>query len=171
MEKITLFVNGRVRSLEVPKNRTLLRVLREDLHLTGTKAGCETGDCGSCKVLVDGEAVSSCTLPAFRADGKTITTIEGVAASDGTLHPVQRAFIEAGAVQCGFCTPGMIIATIALLNRNPDPSEDEIRSMLDGQVCRCTGYVKIVDAIRQASALLRSSHKDDMDTCEKAQLI
>ncbi len=151
MEQIELIVNGEHCRMEVPKNRTLLRVLREDLHLTGTKAGCETGDCGSCKVLVDGEPVNSCTLPAFRADGKEIITIEGIAGPGGELHPVQLAFIEAGAVQCGFCTPGMIISTIGLLSRNSNPSEKEIRNMLDGQICRCTGYVKIVDAIRLAS--------------------
>jgi carbon-monoxide dehydrogenase small subunit len=157
MEQIELIVNGEHRRMEVPKNRTLLRVLREDLHLTGTKAGCETGDCGSCKVLVDGEPVNSCTLPAFRADGKEIITIEGVAGPEGELHPVQLAFIEAGAVQCGFCTPGMIISAIGLLSRNPDPSEKEIRSMLDGQICRCTGYVKIVDAIRLASGRMQET--------------
>jgi aerobic carbon-monoxide dehydrogenase small subunit len=154
MESIELEVNGKAYRLEVPKNRTLLRVLREDLHLTGTKAGCETGDCGSCKVLVDGEAVNSCTLPAFKAHLKKIITIEGVAGPDGTLHPVQRAFIDEGAVQCGFCTPGMIIATLGLLMQNPDPQEDEIRAMLDGQICRCTGYVKIVKAIQSAAATM-----------------
>lgn len=160
MELIELVVNGEKHRLEVPKNRTLLRVLREDLHLTGTKAGCETGDCGSCKVLVDGEPVNSCTLPAFRADGKSIVTIEGVAGPGGELHPVQAAFIEAGAVQCGFCTPGMIIATIGLLGRNPDPSEEEIRGMLDGQICRCTGYVKIVEAVRLAAGRMRAGRAE-----------
>ncbi len=161
MEKIKLTVNGTLYELEVPKNRTLLKVLREDLHLTGTKAGCETGDCGSCKVLIDGRGVNSCTIPAFRVDGKSVTTIEGIAGPDGALHPVQHAFIDAGAIQCGFCTPGMVIAVIDLLSRYSNPEEETIRSHLSGQICRCTGYVKIVDAVKLAVQYLAKHNTDN----------
>ncbi|HHY38500.1 MAG TPA: molybdopterin-dependent oxidoreductase [Clostridia bacterium] len=154
MERITLRVNDTDYSLEVERNWTLLRVLRDVLKLKGTKRGCGTGDCGACKVLIDGEAVNSCTIPAFKAQGKDILTIEGLSRG-GRLHPIQEAFIDAGAVQCGFCTPGMIITAKALLDKNPDPSREEIAKALGNNLCRCTGYVKIVDAIRLAAARMR----------------
>ena len=150
MEPIILNINGKDHHLMIKKGWTLLYVLREILNFTGTKAGCETGACGACKVLVEGEAFNSCSVLARNMVGKTITTIEGVA-SDGELHVVQEAFIEAGAVQCGFCTPGMIISTIALLQHNPCPERKEIAKALDNNLCRCTGYIKIFDAVELAS--------------------
>lgn len=150
MEEITLHINGEDYNCSVEKNWTLMYVLREVLDLTGTKCGCNTSDCGACKVIVDGEAINSCVLMAVKAVGTSIETIEGL--SHGTeLHPIQEAFIETGAVQCGFCTPGMIMSAKALLDKNPDPSEKEIRESLDNNLCRCTGYVKIVDAIKLAA--------------------
>ncbi|SMB92059.1 CO or xanthine dehydrogenase, Mo-binding subunit [Thermanaeromonas toyohensis ToBE] len=154
MERIKLKINGRLYTLEVKPNWTLLKVLREVLGLTGTKCGCATGDCGACKVLVDGEAVKSCTLLARKAQGKEIITIEGLS-QNGELHPLQRAFIETGAVQCGFCTPGMIIAAKALLDKNPHPTREEICEALQDNLCRCTGYVKIIEAVELAAAWLR----------------
>jgi carbon-monoxide dehydrogenase small subunit len=150
MNTIRLDINGREHTVNVEKNWTLLYVLREVLNLTGSKCGCNTGDCGACKVLVDGEAVNSCTLLAVKAEGKKITTIEGL--SNGTkLHPIQEAFIESGAIQCGFCTPGMIITAKALLDRNPKPTREEIVQALDNNLCRCTGYIKIIEAIQVAA--------------------
>ncbi|MDW7674709.1 MAG: (2Fe-2S)-binding protein [Bacillota bacterium] len=154
MEKVYLKINGDNHQLEVKKSWNLLYVLRQVLKLTGAKCGCSTGDCGACKVLVDGEAKNSCTINVMKAVDKNIVTIEGLAAGP-KLHPIQEAFIEAGAVQCGFCTPGMIISTKALLDRTPDPNEAEIVKALDNNICRCTGYVKIVEAVRLASAKLR----------------
>jgi carbon-monoxide dehydrogenase small subunit len=139
-------VNGEHYEVAVKPNRTLLEVLREDLGLTGTKVGCNQGDCGSCTVLLDGKAVCSCLTLAIEAQGKEIITIEGLA-SNGQLHPIQQAFIDYFAVQCGYCTPGMIISAKALLDENPDPTEDEVRHALQGNLCRCTGYVKIIEAI------------------------
>ncbi len=147
MEKITLTVNGRDYRLEVDPKWSLLRVLRECLHLTGAKEGCGNGQCGACKVIIDGKAVNSCTLPVGKAAGKSVTTIEGLAKGDG-LDPVQQAFIDAGAIQCGFCTPGMIMAVKALFNRKPGPSEEEVHQALKGNLCRCTGYVHIIEAVR-----------------------
>lgn len=135
-------------------NSTLLTVLREQLHLMGTKKGCGTNDCGACKVIVDGEAVNSCAYLAKRAAGKSIITIEGLETGNG-LHPLQKAFIDYGAVQCGFCTPGMIITAKALLDKNSDPTDTQIREALGDNICRCTGYVKIVDAIRAAAKFMR----------------
>lgn len=150
---INLSINNQDYSLTIEKKWTLLYVLREVLDLTGTKAGCRTGDCGSCMVLIDGEAVESCVFLAKNAEGKHITTIEGLA--DGTkLHPIQEAFIEAGAVQCGFCTPGMIMSTKALLDKNPDPSKKEITTALEKNLCRCTGYIKIIDGVNLAAKKL-----------------
>jgi carbon-monoxide dehydrogenase small subunit len=154
MEKkiITFTINNELVSLEVESHWTLLRVIRDELRLTGTKEGCGEGDCGTCTVLVDEKAVNSCLILAVDADGKAITTIEGLA--QGTeLHPLQKAFVEKGAVQCGFCTPGMILSAKALLDENPHPSEEEIRSALSGNLCRCTGYVKVVEAIRSVSEM------------------
>lgn len=154
MELIKLNVNHREYEISVNKNWTLLYVIREVLNLTGIKCGCNTGDCGACKVIIDGVAVNSCLVLAVNAEGKSITTIEGLA--NGTeLHPIQQAFIDSGAVQCGYCTPGMIISAKALLDNNPNPSRDEISEALKNNICRCTGYVKIIDAIQLASQRMR----------------
>lgn len=147
---ICLHINGFDRQVQVEEKWTLLYVLREVLNLTGTKCGCKTGDCGACMVLIDGEAVTSCTQRASRLEGKEILTIEGM--SDGEhLHPIQQAFIDAGAVQCGFCIPGMILSAKALLDKNPNPTEEEVRIGIDKNLCRCTGYEKIVEAILLAA--------------------
>ncbi len=153
-EFYSLTVNGRARTVQAKPNTTLLSVLRDQLDLTGAKCGCGTGDCGACTVLLDGEPVRSCIVPMKKAAGRSVLTIEGLAR--GTeLHPIQRAFVECGAIQCGFCTPGMIMTAKALLDRNPNPTEDEIREAISGNLCRCTGYVRIVEAIRYAADLLR----------------
>lgn len=154
MEIIKLNINNKLYEVSVKKNWTLLYVLREVIGLTGTKCGCNTGDCGACKVLVEGEALNSCTLLATKAEGKKIITIEGLADSC-RLHPIQQAFIDAGAVQCGFCTPGMIITAKALLDNSLYPSRDEIAQALDNNLCRCTGYIKIMDAIELAASRMR----------------
>jgi len=149
-QKITLTVNGEIYEVEVEPWWTLLEVLREKLYLTGTKKSCDRGDCGSCTVLIDGTAKLSCLMLAVEAQGKDILTIEGLA-KGGQLHPLQQAFIESGAVQCGFCTPGMILAAKALLDKNPKPTEEDVKEGLSGNLCRCTGYVKIFDAVLAAS--------------------
>lgn len=151
---VDLNVNGIQYELAVEPNDVLADVLREQLHLTGVKKGCDDGDCGACGVLCDGKIIPSCTTLACEVEGKKIVTIEGVKQGD-QLHPVQQAFIECFAIQCGFCTPGMILATIALLNENPDPTEEEIRDYLRGNICRCTGYTKIIDAVFQAKEVLK----------------
>ena len=154
MEEIKLNVNGEEIAVPIEKNWTLLYVLREVLDLTGAKCGCNTGDCGACKVIIDGEAINSCLVLARNAVGKRIETIEGL--SNGTqLHPLQRAFVECGAIQCGYCTPGMIMSAKALLDKNLDPTDEEIRQAISNNLCRCTGYVKIVDAIRTAAKWMR----------------
>jgi carbon-monoxide dehydrogenase small subunit len=145
-------VNGERYTLSVPSHHTLLQVLREQLVLTGTKNGCEAGECGACAVLMNGEPVNSCMILAPEADGAEIITVEGLS-HDGQLDPLQEAFIATGATQCGFCTPGILINARGLLNRNPDPSEQEIREALVGNLCRCTGYLRIVDAIRMAARM------------------
>jgi len=147
-----LRVNGIDRDVSLDRDRSLLHVLREELGLTGTKYGCGEGECGACKVLVDGVAIRSCSTPIGEAVGRSITTIEGLADGD-RLHPVQQGFLEAGAFQCGFCTPGMIIAAAALLARTPRPSEAEVRAALDGNLCRCGGYLRILDAVDRASRI------------------
>ena len=148
---VELTVNGISHKLAVRPNRVLLDALREDLGLTGTKQGCGIGDCGTCTVLMDGQPVNACLVLAVQAAGHEITTIEGVA--DGNrLHPVQQAFIDHGAVQCGFCTPGMVLVGVSLLQRDPDPSEAEVREEISGNLCRCTGYQKIVEAVLDAAA-------------------
>jgi len=153
---INLTVNGEPFELAVESNRTLADALREDLNFTGVKKGCGIGDCGACTVLMDGLPVFSCLVLVVEADGHDIMTIEGVA--DGTeLHPIQKSFIEQGAIQCGFCTPGMILNAYALLKANPDPTEDDIRRALSGNLCRCTGYQKIVEAIQSAAKEIRES--------------
>ena len=151
---IRLRVNGEDCELLIPPSKTLLEVLREDLALTGAKEGCEDGTCGACTVLLDGKPVRSCLVLAVEAEGKEILTIEGLSKGE-ELHPLQEAFVNYGAVQCGFCTPGMILTAKALLDSNPDPSEEEIREAISGNLCRCTGYVKIVEAIAEAARRLR----------------
>jgi carbon-monoxide dehydrogenase small subunit len=148
---LTLKVNGEVYDLEVPANWTLLDVIREECGLTGTKQGCGNGECGACTVLLDGEPVNSCLVLALQADGKRVTTIEGLS-KKGKMHPIQEAFIAHGAIQCGFCTPGMVLSTKALLDKKPHPKELEIREALAGNLCRCTGYQKIVEAIQSLAS-------------------
>ena len=148
---ITVTLNGATERLDVPSNMTLLQMLREKLALTGTKNGCEAGECGACTVLVNGEPVNSCMMLAVEVDGGEVLTIEGLA-SEGELSPLQQAFVDHNAVQCGFCTPGMLMSAHALLQRNPSPTEVEIKEALVGNLCRCTGYVRIIDAIQAAAA-------------------
>jgi aerobic carbon-monoxide dehydrogenase small subunit len=149
-ESVALVVNGVPRTVDVEPRRLLVQLIREDLGLTGTHVGCDTSQCGACTVLLDGQAVKSCTVLAVQADGSAVTTIEGLAPASG-LHPVQQAFWEKHGLQCGFCTPGMIMTAADLLTRIPDPSEGQIRNALEGNYCRCTGYHNIVAAIRQAA--------------------
>lgn len=151
---MTFHINGEIYEVAVAGNKTLLEVLKDDLRLTGAKTGCNEGDCGACTVLMDGQAVASCTTLAVMAQGHEITTIEGLATAEG-LHPVQQAFIDNFAIQCGYCTPGMILATVALLNENPDPTEEEIRDFLRGNICRCTGYKQIVEAVQDAKERMK----------------
>lgn len=150
-------VNGDEYSLAVDPWRTLNEVLREDLNLTGTKLGCGTGDCGACTVMVDDKTVSSCLTLAVSVDGKSVTTVEGLAPSGEELHPIQEAFIKTGAIQCGFCTAGMEMSALHLLNRNQSPTEMEIRSSLSGNLCRCTGYNQIVEAISIAAETMKGT--------------
>jgi aerobic carbon-monoxide dehydrogenase small subunit len=154
-EHVTLTVNGIEREVVVEPRRLLVHALREDLGLTGTHVGCDTSQCGACTVQLDGRAVKSCSVLAVQVDGSTITTIEGMAPADG-LHPLQTAFWEKHGLQCGFCTPGMIMAAADLLADNPDPTDDEIRHAIEGNICRCTGYHNIVAAIREAAATIRA---------------
>jgi carbon-monoxide dehydrogenase small subunit len=156
-EHISLVVNGQPREGDVEPRRMLVQFLREDLEMTGTHVGCDTSQCGACTVHVDGHAVKSCTMLAVQADGATVMTIEGMAAGDGALHPLQAAFWEKHGLQCGFCTPGMIMVAADLLARNADPTDDEIRHALDGNICRCTGYHNIVAAIREAAATMSAA--------------
>jgi carbon-monoxide dehydrogenase small subunit len=152
MKKTLSFVlNGEPVHLEIEPHLTLLQLLREEFGLTGTKEGCGMGECGACTVLVDGAGINSCIFPAMEAEGKSVTTIEGLTDLQGNLHPIQKAFIEYGAVQCGFCTPGMLLSAKALLDENPKPTEDEIRNGIAGNLCRCTGYTQIVQAIKAVS--------------------
>ena len=153
-QTITVRVNGFLETHEVAQNATLLEFLREDLNLTGTKEGCNEGECGACVVLVDGLAVNTCLMLAVEADGHEVTTIEGLGRA-GQLHPLQQAFLNHQAIQCGFCTPGMIMTALGLLHQNPDPTEDEIRTALGGNLCRCTGYQQIVAAVKDAAAVMR----------------
>jgi carbon-monoxide dehydrogenase small subunit len=149
---ISLKVNGEEQEVDgVPARRLLSDLLRDDLNLTGTKRGCETGICGACTVLVDGKAMKSCLMLAMQARGREVTTIEGLRGKDGELHPIQQAFLEHGGLQCGYCTPGFIMMTTELLSRTPRPSADEVRAGLNGNLCRCTGYTGIVDSILAAS--------------------
>jgi len=148
---VTITVNGAPRTAEVEPRTLLVHLLREHLNLTGTHVGCDTSNCGACTIWLDGEAVKSCTVLAVQADGREVTTIEGIA-RNGDLHPMQRAFHETHGLQCGYCTPGMVMTAIKLLESNPDPSDDEIRRGLEGNLCRCTGYENIVAAVRQAAS-------------------
>jgi aerobic carbon-monoxide dehydrogenase small subunit len=150
LRPIEITVNGESRSAEVEPRQLLVYYLREQLGLTGTVVGCDTTSCGSCTVLLDGESVKSCTVLAVQADGHEVTTIEGIG-SPGDLHPVQQAFHEQHGLQCGYCTPGMVMATISLLEESPSPSDEEIRQALEGNLCRCTGYVNIVKAVKAAA--------------------
>ena len=154
-EAIEFSVNGRKVQLKVQGNETLLDCLRGRLGLTGTKKGCDQGDCGACTVLIDGRPTNSCLVLALEVEGKEITTIEGLG-QGGKLHPLQQAFVDFDAVQCGFCSPGMILTALALLDENPHPTEDEIRHYMQGNLCRCTGYGKIVQAIQEAAKSLSS---------------
>ncbi len=157
---IKLRVNGVEEEVMIEPWWSLARVLRDELNLTGTKVGCGAGECGTCTVLIDGEAVKSCLYLAMKARGRGIVTIEGLRGKNGELHPLQRAFIDYFAIQCGYCTPGMIMAAKALLDENPNPSEEEVRKALDGNLCRCTGYVKIVEAV-----LAARQKKRDIEAC------
>jgi carbon-monoxide dehydrogenase small subunit len=149
--RVELLINGEQREMDVWEGESLLYALRERLGLPGSKNACEQGECGSCSVLLDRTLVCACLVLAAQADGREVVTVEGLAAN-GRLHPVQEAFVETGAVQCGFCTPGLVVATADLLAHNPDPGDDEIREALSGNLCRCTGYAKIFDAVRLAAS-------------------
>jgi aerobic-type carbon monoxide dehydrogenase small subunit (CoxS/CutS family) len=151
MEALTMKLNGEEETVHIKPDAMLLDVLRDELGLMGTKEACGRGECGACTVLLEGEPVTSCLVPAFKAQGREVMTVEGLA-SAGELHPLQKAFIEHGAVQCGYCTPGMLMSAKALLDRNPNPTEEEIKEAISGNLCRCTGYVNIVQAIRAACA-------------------
>ncbi len=150
--EVTITINGTAHRLQVPPRTLLSQVLRDELDLTGTHVGCDTSSCGACTVLVDGNATKSCTMFAVQADGRSVTTVEGLA-SNGELHPIQEAFREKHGLQCGFCTPGMMITAVQILERNPSPTEAEIRSGLRGNLCRCTGYHNIVKAVQHAAAI------------------
>lgn len=156
--EITVTINGEAETREVETRLNLADFLRHELELTGTHVGCEHGACGACTVLVDGEAVRSCLMLAVQADGHEVTSIEGLAAADGTLHPVQQAFWKNHGLQCGFCTSGMVISVVAFLEDNPDPSEAEVRTALSGNICRCTGYQGIVAATLEAAETLRGEN-------------
>ena len=147
-------VNGKAQSVETPPNTLLVQVLREQLHLTGTHVGCDTAQCGACTVIMNGRAVKSCNMLAAQAAGAEITTIEGLAAVDGTMHPMQAAFKECHGLQCGFCTPGMVMSAVDLCKNHPNASDVEIRELLEGNICRCTGYQNIVKAVQQGAAAM-----------------
>ena len=153
---ITLTVNGNPVTCTIDAETRLLDLLRDTLHLTGTKEGCGEGECGACTVLLDGRPVNSCLVLAAQAEGKAVETIEGLAPG-ATMHPIQQAFVDAGGVQCGFCTPGFIMSTVALLRRTAQPTDEEIRTALEGNLCRCTGYAKILEAVRLAADRIRES--------------
>lgn len=158
---IDVTVNGRSYRLTVADNETLLDLLRETLRLTGAKFGCGNGECGACTVIKNGQVVSSCLVLAVECDGSDILTIEGLARPNGELHPLQDAFVENFAIQCGFCTPGMIMCAAALLAKNPDPSEEDVRRAINGNLCRCTGYVNIVKAVKAAAATMTEAPRGD----------
>jgi aerobic carbon-monoxide dehydrogenase small subunit len=157
MSEVSLTVNGVAKRAACPPNTLLATFLRETLKLTGTHVGCDTSQCGACTVILDGRSIKSCTMLAHEADGATMTTIEGLAKPDGTLHPVQEAFRTHHALQCGFCTPGMVMASVALLAKNPNPTDVEVRHGLEGNLCRCTGYQNIVDAVLASAKTMTSA--------------
>ena len=159
MIPVSFILNGKPVRCEVPAEETLVDTIRNRFRLTGTKKGCGTGDCGSCTVLLDGTAVRSCTLLTGMVEGSNVTTIEGVGTMDH-LHPVQQAFVDVNAIQCGYCIPGMVLTAIALLQENPDPTEEEIRVAISGNLCRCTGYQKIVEAIQLAAERMRQTGEE-----------
>ncbi|MDM0072822.1 (2Fe-2S)-binding protein [Variovorax sp. J22R24] len=154
--RIECSVNGEAQSVDVPARRLLSDFLRDDLHLTGTKRGCETGICGACSVLVDGEVVKSCLMLAVQVQGREITTVEGLGQGD-ELHPLQESFMQCGGLQCGYCTPGFLMTSCAMLKNNPDPTVDEVRHGLNGNLCRCTGYTQIVESILTAAEKMRGN--------------
>ena len=154
MVDISITVNDKLYKISINENMRLIAVLRDELGLIGTKEGCGEGECGACTVIMDGEIVNSCLVMGFQADGSSIVTIEGLE-REGDLHPVQRAYIEAGAVQCGFCIPGMVLSTKALLDKNPNPSDEEIREGISGNLCRCTGYNKMLEATKKAMEYIK----------------
>ncbi len=156
MQKIKVKINGTVYEDEVEPRLLLVHYLRDKVRLTGTHVGCDTGNCGACTIFLNGKAVKSCNMFAVQADGAELTTVEGLA-KDGALHPVQEAFLDKFAIQCGYCTPGMMMSALALLKSNPNPSEAEIREAIEGNICMCTGYQQIVDAIAHAANLMRQS--------------
>jgi carbon-monoxide dehydrogenase small subunit len=160
LHEVTLTVNGEPRTVAVPARRLLSDALRHDLRLTGTHVGCEHGVCGACTVLLDGQPVRSCLAFAVSVDGREITTVEGLAAEDGTLHPVQQAFQDQHGLQCGYCTPGFVVAACGFLADEPDPDDDAIREGMSGNLCRCTGYAGILAAVKQAAAALRATDAD-----------
>jgi len=153
---VTIIVNGEARNANVPPETTLLQLLRDYFHLTGAKLGCDVGDCGACTVIVDGKAVNACLMLAAQLNGRHVLTIEGLAGKD-RLHPLQKAFEESGALQCGFCGPGVILSAKVLLDENPDPSTHDIRDALAGNLCRCTGYAKMIEAVQDAARMMRSA--------------
>lgn len=159
MTDVTIIVNGQTRRASVPPETTLLALLRDYFGLTGAKVGCDVGDCGSCTVIVDGRPVNACLMLAGQVDGRRVLTIEGVAAN-GKLHPLQKAFEESGALQCGYCGPGMILSAKALLDQNPEPSRQQICDALAGNLCRCTGYAKLVDAVSDAARAIHSEQSN-----------
>jgi carbon-monoxide dehydrogenase small subunit len=158
---VTMIVNGQTRSASVPAETTLLQLLREHFNLTGAKLGCDVGDCGACTVIVDGQAINACLMLAGQADGRQVLTIEGLASRD-RLHPIQKTFENSGGLQCGFCGPGVLLSTKALLDENPDPSTQEIRDALSGNLCRCTGYTKMIEAVQEAARLLREESRTQL---------
>ncbi|MBC8461241.1 MAG: (2Fe-2S)-binding protein [Deltaproteobacteria bacterium] len=156
-KEIHFILNGDEVSAEVESHKMLLEILRETFEMNGAKEGCGQGECGACTVLVDGISVNSCIYPAFEVEGRSVTTVEGIAGKDGTLHPLQTAFLENNGVQCGFCTSGMIMSAKSILDQNPDPTEDEIRTGISGNLCRCTGYVQIVESITKAAGMIKQN--------------
>jgi len=159
LKQITLSINGKQFTESVGPETRLLDLLREQMFMTGTKEGCGVGECGACTVIMDGKTVNSCMVLAGQADGSEIRTVEGLEGEKGELHPLQQAFVETGAIQCGFCTPGMLMSSLALLEANPDPSDDEIKEALSGNICRCTGYIPIIEAVKLAAGHMKKNQK------------